>query len=148
MPGLSRDTVRSSIFITLCGIQLPGQRSNPGPLHWECSLKYWATREVQRQSVDSGCISPISLVSRLFLQALTSLLLPQPCVSERSLWISSAGSPPIWEGFRDYAALCMSRYGRLQKNLEKGGSDLGVEGSLWGPCQGRTDRTPRKKRSF
>ena len=34
------------VFAVACGIQFPNQGSNLGPLHWECSLSHWSTREV------------------------------------------------------------------------------------------------------
>ena len=32
--------------LAACGILLPDQGLNLGPLHWECSLSHWNTREV------------------------------------------------------------------------------------------------------
>ena len=34
------------LLVVACGIQFPDQGWNPGPLHWECSLSHWVTREV------------------------------------------------------------------------------------------------------
>ena len=55
MPGFNCGTLdlrfslwhaNSKILVAACGIQSPEQELNKGPLHWECSLSHWTTREV------------------------------------------------------------------------------------------------------
>ena len=33
-------------FVVVCGIEFPDQGLNPGPLHWECGVSHWTTREI------------------------------------------------------------------------------------------------------
>ena len=34
------------LLVVPCGVWFPDQGLNPDPLHWECSLSHWTTREV------------------------------------------------------------------------------------------------------
>ena len=47
--GLSCDMQNSQLWHAESSS--PGQGSNPGPLHWGCSLSHWPTREVLRLSL-------------------------------------------------------------------------------------------------
>ena len=73
-----------------CGISLPEQGLNPGPLHWECQrLSHWTTREVPASLPASAASShlPFSPDSLSFLKCL-DLPLTSP-IPRFSLYVPS-----------------------------------------------------------
>ena len=148
MPGLSHDTLRSSVFITVRGIQFPDQGSNPGPLHWECSLSHWAAREVQRQSINSGCVSSISLVSGLFLWALTLPFCSLSCAFLKSHCEYPLLGPADLGGFPRLCSPLHVQIWKTQEEFREGWFRSGSRRIPLGPVSGkdRQDTQEEEKR--
>ena len=70
MPGLGWSLLLHSGFffflVVACGIQFPDQGLNPGPLHWECGLSHWTTREVLQLHFHKSKLFLISVYFKIF----------------------------------------------------------------------------------
>ena len=56
------------VLVVACDVWFPDQGLNPGPLHWECGVSHWTTREVSPPRALNTKLLPVCLLELRSIQ--------------------------------------------------------------------------------